>query len=133
MLNFTLIGKDSKINFEFTYEDLFKKINNKWYFLVFFSKNVDLDVFKVGRQFFKKYIAAFDQEKKIVRFYKNKDFGSYFYVISWILVFISFIVIGILVFYIFYYKKNKRKIRANELEDNYEYITKNEKNNPLIG
>ena len=42
-------------------------------------------------------------------------------------------IIGILVFYIYHYKKNKRKIRANELEDNYEYITKNEDNNPLIG
>ncbi len=133
VLNFTLIGKDSKINFEFTYEDLFKKINNKWYFLVFFSKNTDLEVFKLGRQFFKKYIAIFDQEKKVVTFYKNKDFGSYFYIISWILVFISFMIIGILVFYIYHYKKNKRKIRANELEDNYEYITKNEDNNPLIG
>lgn len=72
------------------------------------------------------------KRKKLLHF-KNKDFGSYFYIISWILVFISFMIIGILVFYIYHYKKNKRKIRANELEDNYEYITKNEDNNPLIG
>ena len=133
VLNFTLVGKDSKINFEFTYEDLFKKINDKWYFLVFFSKNIDLEIFKLGRQFFKKYIAVFEQDKKIVKFYKNKDFGSYLYIISWILVFISLIVIGILVFYIYNNKKNKRKIRANELEDDYDYTIKNENNNPLIG
>ena len=133
VLNFTLIGKDSKINFEFTYEDLFKKINDKWYFLVFFSKKIDLEIFKLGRQFFKKYIAVFEQDKKIVKFYKNKDFGSYLYIISWILVFLSLIVIGILVFYIYNNKKNKRKIRANELEDDYDYTIKNENNNPLIG
>ena len=132
VLNFTLVGKDSKINFEFTYEDLFKKINDKWYFLVFFSKKIDLEIFKLGRQFFKKYIAVFEQDKKIVKFYKNKDFGSYLYIISWILVFLSLIVIGILVFYIYNNKKNKRKIRANELEDDYDYTIKNEINNPLI-
>ena len=88
---------------------------------------------KLGRQFFKKYIAVFEQDKKIVKFYKNKDFGSYLYIISWILVFLSLIVIGILVFYIYNNKKNKRKIRANELEDDYDYTIKNENNNPLIG
>ena len=128
-LNVTLFGNEgNKIYFIFTYEDLFTKIEDKYYFLIYFSKNVPLNIFKFGRQFFKKYIVVFNQDKKIVTFYNNKDFGSYFKQLSWIILIICLIIIGFLFAYIYQLKRNKRKKQAHELEEEYqEYINKDEK------
>jgi hypothetical protein len=130
-LNVTLFGNEgNKIYFIFTYEDLFTKIEDKYYFLIYFSKNVPLNIFKFGRQFFKKYIVVFNQDKKIVTFYNNKDFGSYFKQLSWIILIICLIIIGFLFAYIYQLKRNKRKKQAHELEEEYqEYINKDEKIN----
>jgi hypothetical protein len=134
-LNFTVESKDGSnlINFLFTYEDLFQKINGKWYFLVYFSKNFEMNLFEIGRIFFKKYIAAIDQDKKIINFYKKKE-SNFGHIIVWIFVFICILIIGGLLFYIYKTRFFKRKLRANELEDNYEYLSKdnNEAKNKLL-
>jgi len=141
-LNITIRGKEEheKIDFIFTYEDLFTKINGKWYFLVYFygDSKVDMNVFQIGRQFFKKYIAVFDIDNKVISFYKKVP-SSFPHFISWFLLIIAVLVIGFLIYYIYKMRLNKRKIRANELEDDFEYTPKknngdiNEKYTKLLG
>ena len=66
--------------------------------------------------FLKKYNLYFDREKKLI--YIEKD--NYNYILD---NFFLIIFILILVFYIFFYlKKYPRKLRANELEDEYSYL-----------
>ena len=131
-LNITIHGKEKndKIELIFTYEDLFKKINKKYYFLVYFylSTDVEMNVFQIGRQFFKKYIAVFDLDKKSISFYKKVP-SNFPHFVSWILLIIAILIIGGLIYYIYKIRINKRKIRANELEDEYEYTAKKDNGN----
>ena len=79
----------------------------------------------MGEPFFKKFNMIFNQEKKIVGFYSdfNKIKKNYDKII---IIFLLICLVFCLLFFIFkiYFKKNK-KIRANELEDNYVYEAKN--------
>ena len=131
-LNILIRGKEEidKIYLNFTHEDLFKKINGKWYFLVYFypSTDIDMNVFQIGRQFFKKYIAVFDLDKKSISFYKKVP-SSFPHFLSWILLIVAVLIIGYLSYYIYTNRINKRKIRANELEDEFEYTPKKDNGN----
>ena len=126
---------------EFDYKDLFIKSpndSNLYYFQIVFQENNYK--WKLGRPVFKKYPAVFDQEKRIFGFYTqtgeyeipddgkndknggNKNGGLTF---SWIMVIIlsSFLILLIIAFFIVC-RKIKRKKRANEMDDDYEYSSK---------
>ena len=93
----------------------------------------------LGKPLFRKYNMVFDQEKKIVGFYKET--GEYDYqqkinkeksgnILPWILV--GFLLVCLIFVGIFFYKKltsNKRKKIANELEDEFIYELAVKKNN----
>ena len=116
-------------NFNYTFildfDDLFIKINNKYFCLILFEKNQIRYNWYVGEIFFKKYIIVFNQEKKVIGFYPNfykEKFNipiSYYFVF---LFFISTLILGYLLYKIII--KKKRRIRANELEENIDYISK---------
>lgn len=116
-------------NFNYTFildfDDLFIKINNKYFCLILFEKNQIRYNWYVGEIFFKKYIIVFNQEKKLIGFYPNfykEKFNipiSYYFVF---LFFISTLILGYLLYKIII--KKKRRIRANELEENIDYISK---------
>ena len=108
-LNFTFIFKP---------EELFIKIKDKFIFLICFTKNFKSE-FAFGYFFFKKYLIIFEQDRKLIGFYKN-DKISYSY--SWILTILFGIIIIGLIYYIFKILKKKRKIRANELEEKFDYL-----------
>ena len=137
---------------EFDYNDLFIKApgnTNLYYFQIIFEEN--FYSWKLGRPLFKKYPAIFDQDKRIFGFYKET--GNYTVEekndtkkeeeregglsLAWVMVIIlSICLIGLgFAFYkvLPYIKKKKR---ANELDDDYEYNTgismKKEENNNLI-
>ena len=138
---------DKKI--EFNYKDLFLKApgnNDIYYFQIVF----DMGSFKwvFGRPLFKKYPTVLDQDKKIFGFYletgeydvsstnQNQIHNKININFSWVLVIvlsICLIVFGI----IFYFKFSnfKRKKKANELDDDFDYEpasdnnVKNEDNN----
>ena len=74
-----------------------------------------------GNVFLQKYTIVFEQDRKLIGFYKQKEF-SFSY--SWIIVISLGIVIISLIYYIYILLKKKRKIRANELIENFEYISK---------
>ncbi len=115
-----------KYNFTFTYEDLFMKYKNKYYFLILFKWYIDK--WNFGYPFFKKYQIFFDADRKIFGLYPNKTItnnNNKFNFSPWILVFIFallFIITFIILLIFIKYFKKTRKIRANELEDNFEYL-----------
>jgi cbb3-type cytochrome oxidase subunit 3 len=76
-----------------------------------------------GYYFMKKYLIIFDQNRKLIIFY-NKIKENNIQISIIISIIFGIIIIG-LVIYIYNNLKKKRKIRANELEENFEYIQQN--------
>ena len=117
-----------KYNFSFDHEDLFLKYNKKVYFLIVF-RWFKSNKWNFGYPFFKKYQIFFDGDRKIFGLYLNDMNNNNINKFSpWILVFIFaflfFLTLIILFIAIKKINNNKRKIRANELEDNFVYVPK---------
>ena len=121
--NLSFKSHDFNYTFILNYKDLFLEINNKIYFLMFFRINSTQYYWIFGEPFFKKYQIIFDEEKGIIGFYtsKKKMITNYSNIYFIILIVIIFILIGIIIKLII---KKPRKLRANELEDEYDYIQK---------
>ena len=120
--------------FEFNYKDLFKEKNDKMYFLIYFNlKNNNAYRFIIGQILIKKYLLTFNYDTKMIGFYdkniqvvsKEEEKNKYYYehdikiIILFIIIFILFLVIGFFLGKKIYDKKRKKK--ANELVDDYEY------------
>ena len=135
--------KDLDYTFELNYKDLFYKApdgNN--YFLIYFNTDYSSEdssdyFWTFGEPLFKKYKLVFNQDIKRIGLYTNIINGddednlkdkSFWARNKWyiILVIILFIVCGGLGLMIFLYLKvlPKRKIKANELDDDFEYSSK---------
>jgi hypothetical protein len=116
--------KEINTTFIFTYKDLFQKIKNKYVFLIYFNEYGR--GWEFGKPFFKRYNIIFDQDKKIIGIhrkinYKNENnYSSTFIII--ILILIILYLLGYIINYLI--NKKSKKIRANELEDDYEYKIK---------
>ena len=96
-----------------TPEDLFLKIDNELYFLIYFE-----DYWKMkwtfGYNFFRKYMVFFDQDNKMIGFYLKKKGGN----VSFFVIFFCILLLGVIIFLAFnIYKliKNKKKMKAKEL------------------
>ena len=122
--------------FELTYEDLFSKnINGKIYFLIVFD--LHFSTMKIGKLFLKKYPFTVDNDKNTISLYvlddgnnnNNNNTNKKNIVLIVILVCAVVILLGVAGFLLYklYLKKNKNKKRANELDEDYEYLSK-EKN-----
>ena len=123
-----IIFVKDELNYNFTlgYQDLFFKFKDKYYFLVISHKNTQNWVF--GKPFFKKYLIFFDKDRRIFGVYPNVK-QSHNFPLAWVLVFILSIALFISIYYMkCYLKHNRRKIKANELDEYYEYIPE-QKNN----
>ena len=120
MLNYT---------FEFTKEDLFLEKSDKYIFLVIFR---DYETtFTLGKILLRKYVFTFNQIDKTIGFYintkKKTDDGSnntLAKILIGVGVVIIFAVGGIILAKILYGKSRKK--RKNELDDNYDYSSKEE-------
>ena len=133
--NIYLTTKNKEMNFVLDYNDLFLKIDNYYYFLILF--NEDINDWILGHIFLNKYTIVFNPEKKTIGWYydsniddnldikKNNNAIVIFIILSVILL---LVIIGLLV-YIFYYRPKYRKIRPNELEENFDYSPKDNDNN----
>ena len=117
--------KNKQMNFTFTYKDLFYELNDKYYFIILF--NLDINMWKFGYSFIKKYPIVFNSDKRTLNWYNEPE--KEFNIISLLLTIciIFAIIIGLLLVYIFILRplKNKRKIRANELEEEFDYTPNN--------
>jgi len=115
--NLTLYNKDLNYTFEFNYKDLFIRNDNKLYFLIVFEKEYQIENWIIGKPFFKKYQLVFESDRKLIGIYigkKNNQLN-----ISWIIVYLLFIILFILIIYMIKkYKNMPKKIKANELLEN---------------
>ena len=135
---------NTNANFEFTADDLFIKDNNdndKYYFQIIFDSDGLYHNWVFGKPLFKKYQMVFDQDKKTYGFYldnnnniinsipnNNANTSSTSSKISWILVIFLFIVsLGLLYALHKLLPKIPRKLKANELEENFSYEASNTK------
>ena len=128
-------------NFEFTADDLFIKDNNdndKYYFQIIFNTDGLFHNWVFGKPLFKKYQMVFDQDKKTYGFYLENIFNIINTLpnniantstkISWILVvFLLIVSLGLLYALHKLLPKIPRKLKANELEENFSYEASNTK------
>ena len=117
--------KNKGMNFTFTYKDLFYELNNRYYFIILF--NLDVHMWKFGYSFIKKYPTVFNSDKRTLNWYNKPEKKSNIVGILFTICITFAIIIGLLLVYIFILRplKNKRKIRANELEEEFDYTPKN--------
>ena len=131
-------SRELSFTFNLDYNDLFLESNDKIYFLIVYKEMLK-PVWKLGKIFMRKYPFIFDQDKKTISFVLNKfleqkgvteknylktfkDFCLY-----------SLLFVGIFIgLFIGRRLWNKhRKLKANELEDNFDYTSQN-KNTKII-
>ena len=133
ILHFNL--KSENLIFEFNYKDLFKKIENEFYFMIVFEKYST--IWRLGKPFFLKYTFVYNGGAKTIGFYqkknelKIKEKSNYIWkielnIIKIILIIILFLIFILFVIIIAYYLGKKynliRKKHANELDDDYDYF-----------
>ena len=125
--------KSSSLNKTFILngDDLFKEYNNNLLFMIVLEK-YSYKLWTLGKIFMKKYNFYFDNDKKFIGCFEKiipikSETKSFFDKIKWYI----FIIIGIIIGF-FLGKKirdKRRKLRANELEDKYEYLSNKSINN----
>ena len=142
-LNFVHEGYN--FTFQLTYKDCFEEINGQILFLLFYDP-WSPDMFKVGKNFMKKYQFIFRADQKNIGFMnfeinnkgnegnnENKSKKNNFDIKQLIWIFILLVLLIGIIIGIFVGKKvwdKNRKKRANELlDEDYEYETSNNKEN----
>ena len=121
-------------------DDLFQDFGS-FYFFMIIKPRYSTKVWRLGKIFMKKSNFYFDSSKKFIGYFdevnpiemikeNDKSESSFFDKIKWYI----FIILGIILGFVIGKKirEKARKLRANELEDNYEYLEnkmKGEKNN----
>ena len=122
-------------NFNIVFDDVFIEENNYIFCLLFFDSKSDNN-WVMGKLFVKKYQFSFNPDKKSITFYstnnneiiddnKKKENTNYLiYVVFGGIIFILLIIIVILIWKFYLKEKYLRKKRANELDDDYDYIQK---------
>ena len=133
--NLTFYQKVLDMEFTLTYKDLFYFFDNRHYFLIIINCNPKSSTYWImGTPFFKKYLSVFDVSftKEKIGFYlkegnnENKEnivvhVENKHYKISFFISVVIIIGLIILLYYIFI--RWPRKKRANELLDDFEYIS----------
>ena len=127
----TFLSRQLEYIFEFDQNDLFKKIGNKTFFnIVFLNNGYYGRNWVFGKPMFLKYKWVFDPDKKRLGFYNNKiseeekkinekkkDIKIYIILIVTAVVFIVVLIVFINEFFI----KKFRKIRLNEITEEFVY------------
>ena len=131
--------KDINYTFHFDYRDLFIVKNDILFFNIFFDENDFAHLANFGKIFFVKYLLVFNYDKKMIGFYtKNTEENSFIseenlYIKIILIIFMILLAIVLVVILIKYLnKKSGRKIRKNELDEDYDYSIQNndeDKNN----
>ena len=135
--------QDFNFTFELTYNDLFETRNDEVYFLIIKNKNnFNQDLWRMGKIFLKKYKFSFNQDSKTINLHQNiiktkekinknnenKNKSQFNANYIWIIICIICLIVGVYLGNRFIIKN--RKLRANELQDDYEY--KDNENNVFL-
>lgn len=129
----TIYFKSVDLNyiFELNYKDLFtEEKDGNLYFLMITEINGDNSI-KFGKPFLKKYTFTVDNDISKISYLvieKEKKKPISITILIIIICAISFIFIIAIIFLIYKLLTKKGKKRANELDDDYEYMTKEEEN-----
>ena len=117
------INKTEKdiMNFTLNHEDLFYKFNEKYYFLIVFPNILNNEII-LGTPFLKQYDIVFDMKQKKIGFYTEKNKSTGFTLTHLIIIILIFVIIGLVLFIYFSLCKKKRKLRVNEIEDDFDYV-----------
>ena len=124
--------KNLNYTFSFNYKDLFYHFQNKYFFMIIFHDPPSI-TWSLGKIFFQKYHISFDREKKLFGVY-TINYNNIPISYSLIIIIILSLALFIIIIYIkFCIVIQKRKTRANELQDDYDYLPQeNYKNNKLF-
>ena len=132
--------------FELTYKDLFIEKEDKYYLLMISDPQFQKNQWILGNTFMRKYQFVFNLESKEIGFYnpnfEKKKGGKetpkdssklVLYIVLAVALVIIIVGIGIFIKMKFY-PSGKKKKRANELDDDFEYESQknNDGNNPLF-
>ena len=135
--------------FEFGFEELFLETKNYFIFKILLNEE-NKRFWYFGRLFLKKYQMIFDNDQKAIFYLGINDFhkkskigednqnnNNFFKYKIYLIIILAIIIIGIAVaigcyFGKIFFNKQKKK-RANELDDDYEYIEKKNNLNQGIG
>ena len=114
-------NRDMNMNFELNYKDLFVKKNGKYHFLIVFYV---MNTFKwtFGRPFLKKYQMVFDHDRKLIGTYIH--IGRSFPWNTFIIIILGLIIIALVYYIIMYFKNRPKRIKANELLEDLDYLTR---------
>ena len=146
--------KGFEYDFKLYKDILFEVFDDRIYFQIIFEKNNINTIWKLGEPFTSLYKFVFNQEQKTIGFYnpllkkipnsefdfdfsennntyinnKNESISTMKIVLSFIQKFVFILVCLFIIFYISRKLCMKRKIRASELIENYDYLPNNYKN-----
>jgi hypothetical protein len=132
----TFLSKEMENIFELDENDLFMTYGNKKYFnIVFLNNGYTIKNWILGKPFFSKYNWIFDPDKKRFGLYKEKinnkeeiENNSNQINLKMIIILISVILIFLIVLGIFIYQyfiRKFRKVRTNEITEEYDYSNVN--------
>ena len=138
MKNLYFYNKKLDYTFELTYKDVFyyNEYDGYQYLLIVFSSDTDdeeigyNEFWIFGEPIFRKYQFIFNKNSKRIGLYtnidsNNKKKSSFFSKNKWYIFLIILLIIlccamGVL-FYLYLKRKPKRKVKANELDDDFDY------------
>ena len=107
--------------FELNYHDLFKQFDDSYIFLMTFDSKIPYKLC-LGVPFLKKYQFVFDQDKKVIGYFKNLQEDNVFPISYVLIIILGIILLFLCVIYFKIIHRNNRKIRYNEIEENFDYI-----------
>ena len=140
--------KGFEYDFKLYKDILFEDLDDRLYFQIIFEKKNNNTIWKLGEPFTSLYKFVFNQEQKTIGFYNpllkkipnsnfdldnikknntyinnnDKSNSTMKTILNYILYFICILVCIFIIFYIFRKLCIKRKIRANELIENFDYL-----------
>ena len=146
-LNFVTSYLSDNMTFVFEPKDLFYEHNGNYYFLIIYKPDDHItppdSEWNIGTIFFQKYLLAINRDENLIYFYRATHNGTNpttggngtnkKYII--IIVVLSVVLLGSIGFLVFYILKIKpRKKKANELDDDFDYQSKQneEGTSPII-
>ena len=136
-------NRNMNYTFELNYNDLFYKNGDGYIFLVAFD-NLTYKGWKMGKPFLKKYQLTFDFDSKTISYYdtsikkeneESKETGTGKIILIVVIIILSGVVLLIAGYFLgkkLIEVRKKRTKRPNELDDDFDYIVQDNKNNDQL-